>query len=153
MIRITSLDMPKNDYMKYVRKVIYELNLKDEKDVIDEFPQDSNGPIKAKKGIIYSDDINSNSVLEINNILDSDDKNDDEEFTPKHKKVEDKPKASKENKAFKYSERKTQMVEAFTQVSHAQGPLDEQKAQTKDFGVLVIPKKSNNAKPLTSSIG
>lgn len=31
MIRITSLDMPKNDYMKFVRKVIAELHLKDSK--------------------------------------------------------------------------------------------------------------------------
>lgn len=32
MIRITSLDMPSNDYMKFVRKVIHDLNIKDEKD-------------------------------------------------------------------------------------------------------------------------
>jgi hypothetical protein len=32
MIRITSLDMPRNDYMRFVRKVIHDLNIKDEKE-------------------------------------------------------------------------------------------------------------------------
>lgn len=32
MIRITSLDMPKNDYLKYVRRIINELNLREDKD-------------------------------------------------------------------------------------------------------------------------
>jgi len=32
MIRITCLDMPKNDYMKFAKKVITELNLKDDKE-------------------------------------------------------------------------------------------------------------------------
>ena len=31
--RITPLDMPNNDYMKFVKRVIYELNLKDQNEV------------------------------------------------------------------------------------------------------------------------
>lgn len=31
MIRITNLDMPRNDYIEYVKKIIIELNLKEEK--------------------------------------------------------------------------------------------------------------------------
>jgi hypothetical protein len=74
MIRITSLDMPKNDYLRHVRKVIYELNLRDEKEVLDEFPDSQIAPSSVKKTLAnkLSDDINSNSVLEINNIIDSD---------------------------------------------------------------------------------
>jgi hypothetical protein len=85
MIRITSLDMPKNDYLRYVRKVIFELNLKDDKEILEDYQEETEIGIpsaKKKYNPKMDNDINSNSVLEINNIMDFDNKQEDEEPEP-----------------------------------------------------------------------
>jgi hypothetical protein len=85
MIRITSLDMPKNDYLRYVRKVIFELNLKDDKEILEDYQEETEIGIPSAKKKLHpkmDNDINSNSVLEINNIMDSDGKPEDEEPEP-----------------------------------------------------------------------
>lgn len=93
MIRITSLDMPKNDYIRYVKKTIFELNLKEDGDpdkqvkMADPYDEYENfvansSPPKKVKNNVEEDDINSNSVLEINHIIDSDDRADEEEPEP-----------------------------------------------------------------------
>jgi hypothetical protein len=85
MIRITSLDMPKNDYLRYVRKVIFELNLKDDKEILEDYQEETEIGIpsaKKKSHPKIDHDINSNSVLEINDIMDSDNKPEDEEPEP-----------------------------------------------------------------------
>ena len=106
MIRITSLDMPKNDYLRFVRKVIFELNLKDDKEILEDYQEESEigiQSVKKKLNPKLDHDINSNSVLEINNIMDSDGKPDDDEPTPANKnlpkklKTVDKSKKSNKN--------------------------------------------------------
>lgn len=160
MIRITSLDMPKNDYMKYVRKVIFELNLKDEKEVIDEFPLDQQEVIVSKKKIMSAtDDINSNSVLEINNILESDEKPEEEDTTPIHKsktkksfvksKINSKNN-TKINTSLKFVREEKDTVNIGTQFSVKEyGILN---VETKDFGVSVLPQQSNYIKAHTVSV-
>lgn len=162
MIRITSLDMPKNDYMKYVRKVIFELNLKDEKEVIDEFPQDQQTAVVIDRKVMNAtDDINSNSVLEINHILDSDGKV-EEGTTPtlknKMKKSAGKSKTNsknntKTNASLKFVKEEKETVNFGSQFS-TRGNEDFQ-VQTKDFGVSVLPQKSNYFKyqPVSISVG
>lgn len=161
MIRITSLDMPKNDYFKFVRKVIYELNLRDEKDTIDEFPQDKHGAFNSpKKSILnHTDDINSNSVLEIKNILESDGKIEDEDSTPAHKKEEKKGfskphdypnKGPKANKDFMTIKENKEVKDVSIQMTPK--PAEPPKVKKRDFGVLVQPQKATSKKTHTATV-
>ena len=160
MIRITSLDMPKNDYLKFVRKVIYELNLRDEKEVIDEFPQDKQGDFNSKKKSILqnTDDINSNSVLEIKNILESDGKRDGDDSTPLHKNEEKKvfskskkhsKNSSKGNKnMIKHKEVDMRNVSCQMTPKNCEPP----KIQKRDFAVSVMMQKNHSKKTNTASV-
>ena len=159
MIRITSLDMPTNEYMNYVKKVINELNLKEDNE--DEKQSKINSPLDIKDKQLSknmakeklnkeSDDINSNSVLEINNIIDSDGKADDDEppipEKPKKNKTGAKNKAknykpnsnaNKNNMMIKESKR---TMEASTQYTPKEM---NKKPKTKDVGIIVAIKETS----------
>lgn len=152
--------MPKNDYLRFVRKVIFELNLKDDKEVLEDYQEESEIGIPSPKKKLnrkLDHDINSNSVLEINNIMDSDGKPDDDEPTPVNKnqgkKFKTMGKSKKSNKgnsnvlkgAILMKEEK-QMKDSSTQCS----PRDPPKMLKKDFGVSVVPQI--NKKVNTSTV-
>ena len=160
--------MPTNDYMQYVRKVINELNLKEDND--NEKQSKINNPFEPKdkhvsknkakkKNSKETDDINSNSVLEINNIIDSDGKaEDDEPSIPEKSKKSKKNKNGTKNKLENYkpnsNNQKNNMiikeskttVEANTQYT----PKEiSNKPKTKDVGIIVAIKETPN-KPKNS---
>lgn len=160
MIRITSLDMPKNDYMKYVRKVIFELNLNDDKGVIDEFPQDRQEAVIINKKVMdATDDINSNSILEIKHILDSDErpkedtiqslKNEVKKSTGKSKN--NSTNNTKTNASLKLVKKEKETANFGSQFSTK--AKEASKIQTKDFGVSVLPQQNNYIKYKPISVG
>lgn len=100
-----------------------------------------------------TEDINSNSVLEINNIMDSDGKPDDDEPTPMHSKGKSSFKTKKGSNASKglmLIKEEKQMKDSTTQYT----PRPEaKKTQKRDVGVSVeIPKENNHKKAHTVSV-
>ena len=152
--------MPTNNYMQYVKKVINELNLKEDND--DEKQSKINSPFETKdkhvsknktkeKNSKETDDINSNSVLEINNIIDSDGKADDDE--PPIPEKSKKNKNGTKNKAKNYKQnsnnQKNNMMinrsKTTAETSTQYTPKEiNKKPKTKDVGIIVAIKETSN---------
>jgi hypothetical protein len=107
-----------------------------------------------KKKVKAKDDINSNSVLEINNIIDSDGKPDDDEPEPIHKHESKKSANNKKSEKSSNASQGLMLIKDEKQgkdISTQITPRPEMgRVIKKDFGVTVVPSKDKKHKKTNS---